>query len=775
MAAVLRIIALVLACISTLASAEEAVMRFGAVPQSIVVRTTENITEGGWVWLLNKARESGVSRIYLLVKQDENGFVSKRTGRTLRSGELLVNLPGEAASPGWENSDWLTGMLAAAKSSRIEVFAWWPLFNDALAAEAIPAARYIGPAGEVFVDPATPGVHERQERLIEKLLATYPFDGIALDWIRYNSRPDGSQGMLAERFASATGQPWSLDIMSHPYQRALWDEMRASAIAQWTADLVASHRHRRPQVKWGAFVLPWQFKEVAQSYRHLGAAGLDDLQPMIYWADWNEGPDFTSEVLSRAAFWLKGGTRFRPAFDLNASQADTLKALSNLTPSHLAGVTWYLHDNWGEESFAKLGAIDKAWESAGAPVVTEDEQDLEPPPAPVTRMAQRLEPYRFAPDQSAWALVCLAELYKRKALEDAPPAVPVLALHRFAQAGLEGGANLWVNSTAYVTQLLDFIVSAGFSVVPVSHVDAYMLSEDPTILPARPLAITIDDGSLSILQHFHPLAAARKQPYTISIITSLVRSGDERATMEDYGLKDPILASRDIEALAASGLVEFVSHTDNLHFWGPEDETGDESRPAMTARLWRDQLGRKETHSEWKARIKGDLVRSRLRLAELAASGPAVLTWPYGDQNEEAAALANDAGFGSFLNFGNSAFAFPGLLNRQMQRVAITRADETIPLAMPADAIDQQRWWLAFLKWARVTKSADLIDAALEQLDGTQTGHPEAEMSRAALEALRGHSGAALLRVSLLRKAYPHDAIVHGAIDELVDDYDGMF
>lgn len=776
MTGALRLIALALVCLWSIPGhATEAPTRFGGVPQSIVVRTTENITEGGWVWLLNKAREAGISRVYLLVKQDENGFASKRTGRTLRSGELLVSLPGEMASAGWENSDWLTGMLAKAKSDGIEVFAWWPLFNDALAAEALPAARYEGAGGEAFVDPATPGVFERQERLIEKLLSTYAFDGVALDWIRYNSRADGAKGPLADRFAAVTGELWSIEAMSQPYKRAVWDDMRAQSIAAWTSRLVDVHRQRRPHVRWGAFVLPWQFKEVAQSYRHLGAAGLDDLQPMIYWADWNEGPEFSGEVLSGAAFWLQNGTRFRPAFDLNASEADTVKALAVLTPSHLAGVTWYLHENWSEASFVKLAGIDKAWEKSGAPVAVAKEEDLDPPPAEPTRMAQRLEPYRFAPDQSAWALVCLAELYKRKALDDAAPAVPVLALHRFAATGVEGGANLWINSTAYVTQLLDFIAGSGFNVVPVSHVDAYMLSEDPSILPARPLAITIDDGSLSILKHLHPLAAARKQPYAISVITSLVRGSGEHATMEDYGIKDPILSSQDIAGLAASGLVEFVSHTDNLHYWGPEDEAGEESRPAMTARLWRTQLGRKETHAEWTERIGRDLVRSRQRLAELGARGPAMLTWPYGDRNDEAAALAQKAGFQSFLNFGNSAFAFPGPANRQIQRVAITRADETIPLAIPADAINQQRWWLSFQKWARTTKSADLIDAALEQLDDAHKGHPEAEISRAAVEALRGHSGAALLRVAFLRKAYPHDAAVHGAIDELTDDYDGMF
>jgi len=67
------------------------------ISHAIVVRTTENVTKGRWVWLLQEAKAAGISRIDILVKQDEDKFKSKRTGRELQSGELLVSLPGETA------------------------------------------------------------------------------------------------------------------------------------------------------------------------------------------------------------------------------------------------------------------------------------------------------------------------------------------------------------------------------------------------------------------------------------------------------------------------------------------------------------------------------------------------------------------------------------------------------------------------------------------------------------------------------------------------------
>ena len=61
---------------------------------AIVVRTTENVTRGSWVWLLNAACAAGVGSIYLLIKQDENEYESAETERTWRSGELLAPVHG---------------------------------------------------------------------------------------------------------------------------------------------------------------------------------------------------------------------------------------------------------------------------------------------------------------------------------------------------------------------------------------------------------------------------------------------------------------------------------------------------------------------------------------------------------------------------------------------------------------------------------------------------------------------------------------------------------
>ena len=62
------------------------------------------------------------------------------------------------------------------------------------------------------------------------------------------------------------------------------------------------------------------------------------------------------------------------------------------------------------------------------------------------------------------------------------------------------------------------------------------------------------------------------------------------------------------------------------------------------------------------------------------------------------------------------------------------RRDETLPLNFPTDRVEQQAWWLAFLKVARQSQSRTLLAATLAQLAPENAAHPLAEVARAALE-----------------------------------------
>lgn len=735
----------------------------------IVVRTTENIPEGGWVWLLNTARDSGIRRIYLLVKQDENNYESEKTGRTMKSGELLAPIEGHAAAQGWEDPAWLDELLARAASYDIEIHAWWPLFQDAVAAAKFPHARYAGLKEDVFVDPAYDDVRDFQAKQLKALLKRYPFNGIALDWIRYNSRPDGAKGPLGERFAALTGQQWSPASMADPLARAAWDDLRARQIADWVKELLAKLRPVHPDVMWSAFVLPWMFKEVAQSYRHLSAAGLDALQPMIYWKDWKENVDLTSDIVSPAPFYLTERTTLGPTFDITGSDEEIGTALAYLPYDRLGSVIWYKHTDWSSDDLTRIASFHALLNTSHTNLYAE-------PPTPVARIpiGQRLDPAVFHPDASVWMVVCLAELNRREALTFAEPLIPVLGLHRFTQGDLESGASVWHASTVYLDALFTFLNANKFTSIPATTLAAYMTSEDESLLPARPLTITIDDGSATVATLFEPLAAKANITYTCAIVTSWVNDTEGQVIDVGEGLNDTALTWKDIHSLAGTGRVSFISHSHAQHRYANGGKTGTESGPAITTRLWINAEKRGETDPERQRRVYDDLATSRDILKSQLNRPSTLLAWPYGMHDDKAEAAAMDAGYTHFLEFGDGTFAAPREKPHRVLRLAVMKVDEGIPLVFPEDAVMQQRWWLSFLRWARLCKSADLIDATLAQLDELQTLHPEAEISRAARLVLNGHATLAARSMTALRELYPHDAIVHTAIDDFEAAYQGL-
>jgi Polysaccharide deacetylase/Glycosyl hydrolase-like 10 len=728
---------------------------------SIVVRTTENITKGNWVWLLNTAHAAGVRRIYLLVKQDENNYASKLTGRTLRSGEMLVPIPGALTAEGWEDTAWLDEMLIRARSMNIEVHAWWPCFQDAIGAAKLPEAAYAGDEHDIFLDPARPEVQAYASNLLGAFVDRYAFDGVALDWVRYNVRADGSTGPLAASFRDHTGLDWSKQAMELPLLRAVWDDLRARTVANWVRETLTTLRPRHPHLTWGAFVLPWQFKEVSQSYRHLSAAGLDSLQPMIYWRDWKEDVGFTSEVIAPTPFVLSGRTSIDPTFDITENNQELAIALDFLPVDRLGSVTWYHHGKWSEADFQKLAAISMAFAKSR----TELYANLSPDTSLVPPY-QRLEPAVFPPDASLWALVCLGALHRREALVGAEPVVPVLCLHRFTEGKMESGASVWHTSTEYLDALFAFLKEYDFTVTNVDTVAAYMTSEDPKLLPARPLVITIDDGSASVLAHFEPRAAVAKVPYAVAIVTSWMNEGTGQIIDLGNGLSDINLTWEELHTLHRTGRVNVISHSHEQHRYVAGGNNGTESGPAMTTRLWMETNNRREKDAERLRRVYTDLKTSRELLASRFGGTSTFLAWPYGMHDDAAEAAAMDAGFTHFFEFAGAALAAPKEKPQRIMRLAVMQMDEVIPLTFPEDPITQQRWWLAFLKRARETKSVDLIEAALGQLDAAQAQHPEADISRAAQLILNGHAALAVQKLTQLRTSYPHDSGVHGSIDE---------
>ena len=243
---------------------------------------------------------------------------------------------------------------------------------------------------------------------------------------------------------------------------------------------------------------------------------------------------------------------------------------------------------------------------------------------------------------------------------------------------------------------------------PLSRLQNFLITGDASMLPPRPLVITLDDGSESVFRLFAPRALKRRLPYTLALVTGWLSETDQsnHATPEP-GEPDPTMTWAQAKELYDSGLVEVVSHSDGLHYQAGEMFGSDEGLPAETIRQFLVEKNRVETEAEYERRIRVDMDTSRRKLIDHDLGEPTIFCWPYGEWTATAKNIGRLTGFTHFLAFDPP----PVFVSRDsaadgtLPRVPVMRRDETLPLNFPTDRVEQQTWWLAFLKVARQSQS----------------------------------------------------------------------
>lgn len=753
------------------------------IAQGIIVRTTENITDGGWKWILNQCKEKGISRITLLVKQDEDHFTSLRTGATFESGELLVSLPGEITAKGWEDSSWLKEMLNTAREMHIAVWAWWPCFHDAQAAALFPKASYSNARDEHFVDPGFPEIRDRQSTLIAKLLQTYAFDGVSLDWVRFDQMDAGKAGPLGAEFTRSYGYNWDESTLKNGAAKARWYELRAKLLASWIDSLTKSSRVNHPNVSWGAFVLPWHFTEVSQDYGHLSYSGLDCLQPMAYWQDWKLKPEWVGSLLLSRPLSMKPGIKFCPALGINCSTEEITQVFANIPANVCGQISWFNYGAWEQGTFDKIHTILIQSTAARRLFGFEPSPLIDPLTSHTITPARSLQtlgtktpiPKEFPETTSVWGLTCLGELYRREALRahSEHPVIPVLALHTFVDDKVGESPFPYKMTTEYLDLLLKMISDYGFTVIPLSRLQDYCITGDTSDLPPKPLVITIDDGSQSVYKLFYPRAVQLKLPFTQALVTGWLSSNNQsnHCTIEGDS-QDPTMTWAEAKEMYRSDLMEVVSHSDDLHYQTAEMPANLDLVPAETTRQFLKEYQRTETNDEYLRRVRADMVTSRVRFINNGFRPPSIFCWPYGVWNSDSKVMAEDAGFTHFLLFQPSkAFASIDNVADGIPRLAVMKSDEELPLQFPTDHKEAQAWWLAFLKVGRDSYSIPILKATFSQLTLESQRSPEVEMSRATIDYIQGNSASGNTRLISLREAHPFDNSLNESISKLLDQF----
>ena len=190
---------------------------------------------------------------------------------------------------------------------------------------------------------------------------------------------------------------------------------------------------------------------------------------------------------------------------------------------------------------------------------------------------------------------------------------------------------------------LDWLQGNGWHPISLDDIAKAQAGDKP--LPAKPILLTFDDGYASLYSRVYPLALAYRFPIVAALTgawmegppDALVHYGDETVPRSHFITWDQA------RAMQASGLVEFASHSYNLHTSLPANPQGNRLPAASTLVMAAD--GSIETSEQQYARVFADLQRSRASMQKELGRVPRALVWPFGRYNANGDQAARAAGF----------------------------------------------------------------------------------------------------------------------------------
>jgi biofilm PGA synthesis lipoprotein PgaB len=208
-------------------------------------------------------------------------------------------------------------------------------------------------------------------------------------------------------------------------------------------------------------------------------------------------------------------------------------------------------------------------------------------------------------------------------------------------------------------------------------------------LPPRAVLLTFDDGYASVYTKVFPLLKRFQYPALIALVTDWMESPAGQP-VKAYGGQVPpqrehFLTWAQAREMAASGLVEFASHSDSLHTGVPGNPQGN-LQPAAVTRIYRD--GSYEEERLYQARVETALRRSRALIQDRTGTQVRAMVWPYGAYNRVAQDAAAAAGMPLMFTLDEGPNT-PDVPLNQIRR-ALATYDMPVPdyslLRMPAGA-----------------------------------------------------------------------------------------
>ena len=190
---------------------------------------------------------------------------------------------------------------------------------------------------------------------------------------------------------------------------------------------------------------------------------------------------------------------------------------------------------------------------------------------------------------------------------------------------------------------------------PISINDLLDVKAGKKSLPSKPVLLTFDDGYESLYSRAYPLLKLYQYPAVAALVGSwlevktggTVKYGDEQVPREHF------LSTAQIKEMADSGLVEFASHSFDLHHGILANPQGNMIAAAVT--LQYDSTTKTyESRENYRTRIKQDFIKNNALIQRITGKQPRVMVWPYGANNAIASEVANETGMPITLNLSEA-------------------------------------------------------------------------------------------------------------------------
>ncbi|KAA8734362.1 poly-beta-1,6-N-acetyl-D-glucosamine N-deacetylase PgaB [Acinetobacter qingfengensis] len=212
-----------------------------------------------------------------------------------------------------------------------------------------------------------------------------------------------------------------------------------------------------------------------------------------------------------------------------------------------------------------------------------------------------------------------------------------------------GDRDVYAIHSKNLAQFFDWLSTSKWQPVTLKQIKAAREGIQP--LPANAILLTFDDGMLSSYSKVFPLLKTYKIPAVFAIVTGWTE-GTNQGGIEAYGAGN-LMTWPQMQEMQRSGLVEFASHSHNLHQGILANPQGNQQPAAITRQYFADKK-RYETDQEFQQRIYQDLTTSKRILDEKLGIHIDTMIWPYGAVTTEVEKIAHQAGLTFSFSLGNS-------------------------------------------------------------------------------------------------------------------------